>query len=229
MPRQPRVFVEGFPFHVIQRGNNRQACFFEACDYEFYLECLQDASEKYECGVHAYVLMTNHVHLLVTPGSKNGLPRMMQSIGRRYVKWVNSHYKRSGTLWEGRYKASVVDSKCYLLACYRYIEMNPVRAGMVGAPYEYPWSSYQSNAGEIDNLWLDHHAEYLALGSSPMKRQRAYRALFDESSACHWITEKTLSELPVGDRRFQDQIEDMLDIKFNRERGGRPAKDENCL
>jgi len=131
MPRKPRVYLSGVPCHVIQRGNDRQPCFYSEEDYVFYLECLYDACKRYKVNLHAYVLMTNHVHLLVTPRVADGISRVMQSIGRRYVQYVNVTYKRSGTLWEGRHKSSLVDADNYLLSCYRYIEMNPVRAGMV--------------------------------------------------------------------------------------------------
>jgi putative transposase len=131
MPRKPRFTLPGIPQHVIQRGNNREPCFFTVEDYRFYPGALQAACHKSCCSVHAYVLMTNHVHLLVTPGAVDSISVMMQSLGRRYVRYINDAYKRSGTLWEGRYKACLVDSGSYLFTCYRYIEMNPVRAGMV--------------------------------------------------------------------------------------------------
>ena len=137
MPRQPRYALAGFPQHVIQRGNNRSATFYAEQDYRVYLECLAEACHVHETALHAYVLMTNHVHLLMTPGKTNGLAKVMQSLGRRYVRYVNDTYRRTGTLWEGRYKASVIDTEHYLLACYRYIEMNPVRAGLVAHPADY--------------------------------------------------------------------------------------------
>jgi putative transposase len=130
MARKPRVDLGGYTYQITQRGNNREACFFADMDYRFYLECISKSSEKYSVAVHAYVLMTNHVHLLVTTQKNGDLSRFMQHIGRRYVRYVNHAYKRSGTLWEGRFKSSVVDVESYLLACYRYIELNPVRAGM---------------------------------------------------------------------------------------------------
>ena len=131
MPRKPRFFVPGLAAHVIQRGNNRQAIFFETADYELYLSLVCEGRDRYGCSIHAYVLMTNHVHLLLTPMEKSSVSRMMQYVGRHYVPYINAKYARSGTLWEGRFQASIVDSASYLLACYRYIELNPVRAGMV--------------------------------------------------------------------------------------------------
>src|SRR5947209_3648671 len=153
MARQGRYFVAGQVLHVIQRGNNRQAIFFDDQDYGLYHDWLTLAAEEYGCAVHAYVLMTNHVHLLVTPQKKGSLPGMMQSLGRRYVRMVNQHYRRTGTLWEGRYRAAPLDSDEYFFSCYRYVEMNPVRAKMVKHPREYPFSSYRANAlGEADAL-----------------------------------------------------------------------------
>ena len=147
MPRKPRMFLAGVPCHIIARGNNRSVCFYADADYLFYLECLNDACIKYGTVIHAYVLMTNHVHLLITPSTTSAIPKVMQSVGRRYVQYINKTYRRSGTLWEGRYKASSVDAEAYLLACYRYIELNPVRANMVKQPIEYRWSSYAVNCG----------------------------------------------------------------------------------
>lgn len=223
MPRQPRVFVPDMPIHVIQRGNNRQMCFFGQGDYHFYLSCLRDACEQHDCRAHAYVLMTNHVHLLLTPADKDCLPRVMQSIGRRYVKWVNDIYGRSGTLWEGRYRASLVDSDGYLLRCQRYIELNPVRAGMVGEAQAYRWSSYTVNAGIERNQWLSPHEVYLGLGATKGKRVDAYKRLFaqrqDDSS---WITSKALKGQPIGSDKFREDIERLLGVKFNREVTGRP-------
>ncbi len=146
MPRKVRVYLAGMPCHVIQRGNNRQVCFYADEDYLFYKECLLDACKRYHVVTHAYVLMTNHVHLLMTPEDADGISAVMQSVGRRYVQYINKMYCRSGTLWEGRYKASIVSAEDYLLACYRYIEMNPVVASMVEHPGDYRWSSYRANS-----------------------------------------------------------------------------------
>ncbi len=146
MPRKARFNLLGVPQHVIQRGNNREPCFFSEADYIRYLEDLQTAADKHECHIHAYILMTNHVHILVTPFKDMGISLMMQSLGRCYVKYINHAYQRTGTLWEGRYKASLVDSERYLLTCMQYIESNPVRASMVEHPGDYRWSSYSYNA-----------------------------------------------------------------------------------
>ena len=151
MPRKPRFFVPGVPVHIVQRGNNRQAIFFEEIDYEVYLSLLMEAIDRYGCEVHAYVLMTNHTHILATPSEKISLGRMIQYVGRHYVPYINRKYGRSGTLWEGRFKAAMIETSAYLLACYRYIELNPVRAGMVRHPGDYRWSSYGCNGLQSHN------------------------------------------------------------------------------
>lgn len=178
MPRKPRMYLADQPAHIIQRGNNRDTCFYAEQDYQFYLNCLSDACQRYRVAVHAYVLMTNHVHLLLTPQTAEGISQVMQSVGRRYVQYVNYEYRRSGTLWEGRHKASLVDTEAYLLTCYRYIELNPVRANMVPHPGEYRWSSYRSNALGDSNILLTPHPLYMGLGQDPLSREQAYRDLF---------------------------------------------------
>ena len=178
MARKPRVDLGGFTYHVTQRGNNRKACFFTAADYRFYLDCVKQSSQKYAVAVHAYVLMTNHVHLLVTTKRNGDLSCFMQHIGRRYVRHVNHLYQRSGTLWEGRFKSWVVDVEQYLLACYRYIELNPVRSGMTRRPSEYPWSSASCHGFGKTNEIVTDHPLYLALGSTKEDRAKAYRELF---------------------------------------------------
>ena len=164
MARLPRFVLPGHPQHIIIRGNNREPVFATNEDYRFFLDKLADAAKKHQCDIHAYVLMTNHIHLLATPNTLDGISKMMQMLGRYYVQYFNSTYKRSGTLWEGRYKASLIDSESYALLCYRYIELNPVRAGMVEHPSEYPWSSYRANAlGQYDAL-VTPQFMYFALG-----------------------------------------------------------------
>lgn len=146
MARRPRLYIPGVAHHVIQRGNNREACFYEEADYTKYLSHLKEVAEQFSVAIHAFVLMTNHVHLLVTPNDERALGKMMQALGRRYVQYFNLKYFRTGTLWEGRYKSTLVESERYLLTVYRYIELNPVRAYMVSHASEYPWSSYRFNA-----------------------------------------------------------------------------------
>ena len=179
MPRMPRPIVPGQPLHVIQRGNNRTACFHDRQDFAVYLRVLDEMSRRAGCAIHAYVLMTNHVHLLVTPQTARGPARMMQRIGRSYVRYFNERHGRTGTLWEGRYRSALVDSDRYFLACSRYIELNPVRAGIVTDPAVYGWSSFRCNAtGRADPV-ITQHETYRALGSCAAERCAAYRTLFD--------------------------------------------------
>ena len=176
--RLPRFVIPGQPQHVIVRGNNREPIFYQEADYYFYLEKLKAAAGQHELDIHAYVLMTNHVHLLVTPQQDHSISKAMQMIGRYYVQYFNHVHDRTGTLWEGRYKATLIDSERYLLTCMRYIELNPVRADMVDHPSEYPWSSYLSNATGKANDLLTPHREYKRMDRSAEKRQQRYRALF---------------------------------------------------
>ncbi len=178
MPRRLRPRVTGFPVHIIQRGHNRQACFFAKADYEFYLDRLVEFAPRFECELHAYVLMTNHVHLLVTPQLATGLSLLMKFLDQRYAQYVNRVYRRSGTLWEGRFRSSLVRSSRYVLACYRYIEMNPARANIVRHPEDYPWSSYAANAEGKLTTGLTPHPEFLALSVNGERRRLAYRRLF---------------------------------------------------
>ena len=225
MPRQCRYFIPGIPQHVITRGVDRQAVFFHEEDYTLYLKALQDAAARNECLIHAYVLMTNHVHLLVTPGRERSLPLMMQAMGRNYVQRLNVRYGRTGTLWEGRYKASLVQDSSYLLTCQRYIELNPVRARMVAAPGEYPYSSYPFHAVGTDDAMITAHACYLDLAADPSARQQAYRKLFhnliDEELLTR-IRKNTNACGVIGDSRFKEQIEAMLGRTVPTGKRGRP-------
>jgi len=225
MPRKARMYLAGVPCHVVQRGNNRDACFFTDDDYAFYLEVLADACRRYRVRVHAYVLMTNHVHLLLTPQTVDGVSRVMQSIGRRYVQYVNKTYRRSGTLWESRHKASLVDAERYLLACCLYIELNPVAAGMVKHPGDYRWSSYLGSAwGERDDL-ISPHALYLALGEDASTRQLRYRELFANRLSrelVHEIRTALIFSMPLGNDRFRQQIERALGRSIGQAKRGRP-------
>jgi putative transposase len=178
MPRRPRSDLAGFPLHLIQRGNNRSACFFTDADRAEYVLWLGRYASRFAVAIHAWVLMGNHVHLLVTPPSPAHASHLMQALGRRYVRYVNESHDRSGTLWEGRFRACAVHSEDYLLVCMRYIELNPVRAGIARSAAEYPWSSYRGNAlGRADPL-LTEHPLYTGLGASPAERLIAYRQLF---------------------------------------------------
>jgi putative transposase len=209
MARLGRYFLPDQPLHVIQRGNNRQAIFFCADDYRRFHSWLAEAALAHDCMVHAYVLMTNHTHLLVTPGNRESLPRTMQALGRRYVRHVNITAGRTGTLWEGRYRAAPIDSEAYFLACCRYIELNPVRAGMVTRPQDYRWSSYRAHAlGATDALVRD-HAVYRALGHSPGERRAAYRALFGaplDAVLLDALRAATNGGWALGDERFRQGL-----------------------
>ncbi len=210
MARKARFVVPGCPLHVIQRGNNRQATFFHDTDYHFYLQCLCEASERYGCRVHAFVLMTNHVHLLITPDHEQGVSRMMQAVGRRYVQYINRTYQRSGTLWEGRYKAALIQGERYLLTCFRYIELNPVRAGMVVHPGDYQWSSFRVHTEGEENRLIRDHALYMALAKTDKGRQAAYKALFEshiDPRVLSAIRETTHNGWVLGNERFKDEIE----------------------
>ena len=178
MPRAPRYSLADQPHHVIQRGNNRTMMFKTEDDFRFYYESLRSATTRFDCQVHAYVFMTNHVHLLMTPVDAHGIGRAMRSLGQRYVGYFNRRHGRTGTLFEGRYRSTVIDSETYLFTCYRYIEENPVRAGLTIEPSIYRWSSNRANAlGEEDSV-LTPHEKFVALGTSAQERQSAYRALF---------------------------------------------------
>ncbi len=222
------MYMAGVPCHVIQRGNNREASFFTDDDYSFYLECLKDACTRYRVNCHAYVLMTNHTHLLLSPESEEGISKVMQSLGRRYVQYVNRQYKRCGTLWESRHKASLVDAENYLLSCYRYIELNPVMANMVGHPGDYRWSSYRANAQGENNSLVTGHAIYSGLGSDKEGRLHNYRELFNtvlSKELVHDIRKAANFSMPLGNNRFKDQIEKTLGRSIGYADRGRPRKE----
>ncbi|PKO34528.1 MAG: transposase [Betaproteobacteria bacterium HGW-Betaproteobacteria-7] len=227
MPRRPRVLLSGYPLHIVQRGINREPCFFTDEDYHCYLHWLEESARACGCAIHAYALMTNHVHLLITPEKDGGPSRLMQSLGRRYVQYANRFYRRTGSLWEGRYKSSVVQAENYLVTCQRYIELNPVRAGMVVDPGQYRWSSYRANGlGEVDAR-LTPHKCYLSLGQGDGERQAAYRALFRpelEAEAINDIRKALQSGMPLGNERFAETICGNLGIRHNTGKRGRPNR-----
>jgi putative transposase len=227
MPRRPRIHIDGLPLHIVQRGHNRGACFFDDQDRHAYLGWLGDALQREQCRLHAYVLMTNHVHLLLTPEHAASVPRLIISVGRRYVQYINHSYGRSGTLWESRYKSSLVQAETYLLFCQRYIELNPVRAGMVSNPAHYPWSSYRANALGQANPILSPHPLYVALAAAETPRRETYRALFRGA-----LDEAPLADLrmalnqdqPVGNSRFYAEIEAITGQRRELRKRGRPRK-----
>lgn len=225
MSRLGRYFVADQPLHVIQRGNNRQAIFFTDDDYQLYRGWLGETAKTYGCSLHAYVLMTNHVHLLLTPRDKDSLPRMMQSLGRRYVRTINKLYGRSGTLWEGRYRAAPIDGDTYFFACCRYIELNPVRARMAKHPGDYPWSSYRAHAlGEADQL-VSESVQFQRLGRTAVERQKSYRALFRNKLDVSLIDDlraATNGGWAFGDTRFREEIAEAAGRRATPQPKGRP-------
>lgn len=228
MPRKPRFYLPGVPAHIIQRGNNRQAVFFCEEDCRAYLTWLWEGADKCGCLVHAYVLMTNHVHLLVSPVAHESISRLIQYVGMLYVTYVNRRYGRSGTLWEGRHKGSLVQASDYLLACYRYIELNSVRAGMVEVPGDYPWSSYRQNAFGEDAARLTPHDQYLALGKAAADRQHAYRGLFSNAlgpDQLHAFRAAAQTGTRLGNDRFRKEVEIAFGRRVGQARRGRPVSD----
>ncbi|BCU07986.1 transposase [Allochromatium tepidum] len=227
MPRRPRIHLPGVPIHLVQRGHNRGACFFTEEDYPAYRAWLGEALKKTGCALHAYVLMTNRVHLLLTPPTGQAVSQLVISLGRRYVQYINKTYKRTGTLWDSRYKSSLVHAEDDLLTCRRYIELNPVCAGMVDDPAAYPWSSYRANGlGQPDAL-LRPHALYLSPDRKAQARQAAYRALFRSE-----LDKEALADIrlalnqgrPLGKGRFLDRIEQMIGRRCEVRPRGRPRK-----
>jgi putative transposase len=227
MARRRRIGPKGVTQHVVQRGNNRKVCFKSEQDFIVYASWLNDYSKKYKVAVHAWVFMSNHVHLLCTPMSNNlGVSQMMQALGRQYVRYFNDTYKQTGTLWEGRFKSSLVCTSSYLLNVYRYIELNPVRANMVKKPSEYKWSSYHHNAlGRLSELCTP-HSIYLQLGVSPSERMLIYRSLFDAEALSQTMIDKIRNcankELVLGNDEFKSKIEAMLGEKLKTGKIGRP-------
>ena len=229
MPRRPRVALPNIPLHIIQRGNNRQACFYADQDYQFYLEWLGKYAEETGCAIHSYVLMTNHVHMLLTPDKAESVGQMMKKLGQRYVQYVNRTYRRSGTLWEGRFRSCLIQDETYLLTCHRYIELNPVRAGMVEHPADYPWSSYHANGQGKGSTILEPHPLYAALGRSNIERQAAYLELFRyqiEPGVIDEIRKSTNGNFVLGDDRFAEQVEAMLGRRARPGKSGRPRREE---
>jgi len=227
MARALRVSPVGIPQHIIQRGNNRQACFVDEADMKAYLVWLSEYADKYHIDIHAWVLMTNHVHLLCTPQAEGATSNLMQALGRKYVRYFNHTHNRTGTLWEGRYKSCLIQSNDYLLAVYRYIELNPVRAGMVDDPADYTWSSYQCNGlGSTSKLHTP-HTVYLDLGGNISSRQEHYRALFlrhSGSTMQEKIRTAITKGLALGDGLFVERIERLTNQQLSPAKRGRPKK-----
>lgn len=226
MARLPRLCPPNIPQHIIQRGNNRQICFVAEQDYLTYAEWLNDYSKKYSVSVHAWVFMTNHVHILATPSIEGSISRMMQDLGRRYVRYFNREYQRTGTLWEGRFRSSLVQNEFYFLVCQRYIELNPVRANMVDDPADYMWSSYQCNALGKNIDLCSPHLQYTQLGQTKTLRQNAYRSLFEHQIGGDLISDircATNKGLVLGNDRFKDEVEFLTKRRVRPAKMGRPS------
>lgn len=226
MARLPRLTVPGYPHHIIQRGNNRQAIFSSAADYRMLLSLLDENAQKFGVALHAYVLMSNHFHLLATPGTAEGLPQMMQAVGRRYVRYFNDRQQRSGTLWEGRYRSTLIETERYLLACMVYIDLNPVRAGMVGAASDYPWSSHGHYVGLRTDRMMTPHPLFWALGNTPFAREAAYAELVRSGIAPEQqdaLTRSTLSGWALGGENFVADLQKRILRRVSKTSPGRPV------
>ena len=228
MARLARLYVPGCPQHVIQRGNGRRAVFLDDADRAAYLRWLAEVVRDYRLELLAYVLMENHVHLLVIPPAEGVLGRALQSLGRRYVRYFNDRHKRAGTIWEGRYRATIVESERYLLECMRYIDLNPVRAGVVAEPGAFRWSSYAHHAGIADSPMLTDHPLFWALGNTPFARQAAYRELCAEgmrATESQRISDATNKGWALGEAEFLSQIAETANRRPQPlPRQGRPRK-----
>ena len=230
MARLPRLTVPGYPHHVIQRGNNRQPIFASSRDYESLLGLLADNAAKFDVAIHAYVLMSNHFHLLATPKTEDGLPQMMQAVGRRYVRWFNDAQGRSGTLWEGRYKSTLVQTDRYLLACMAYIDLNPVRAGMVAQPREYAWSSHGHYVGLRQDRLVTPHPLVWELGNTPFSREVAYAQLVQQGVTAlqqEALTQSVLKGWALGEPDFVADLQSRTERRVSKSRAGRPFLETN--
>lgn len=227
MARHPRLFLESTPAHIVVRGNDRQAIFRSDGDRIYFHKNLSDLAVRHGLAVHAYVLMTNHVHILATPERSTSVPATLQSLGRRYVRYFNDLHNRTGTLWEGRYKAALVETERYYFTCQRYIELNPVRAGMVGDPSQHAWSSYRHHAwGRGDDL-VTRHALHLNLGNDEEERRHAYLAMFEEdigAGTLQRIRNSIQKGWPLGGKAFCDEVEARSGLRATPLSAGRKRK-----
>ena len=226
MARLPRLTLPGYPHHIIQRGNNRQVIFVDRDDFEAMLELLAENAKKFAVAVHAYVLMDNHFHLLATPATADALPLMMQAVGRSYVRYFNHRHGRTGTLWEGRYRSTLIETERYLLACMVYIDLNPVRAGMVALPAAWTWSSHAHYLGQRVDKLVTPHALYWALGNTPFAREAAYAGLVQAgigSGDQAALTDAALSGWALGDAEFVAELQKKSPRRVAKAKAGRPA------
>ena len=225
MARLPRLTLPGYPHHIIQRGNNRQPIFAATADYQVLLDLLDENARKFEVAIHAYVLMTNHFHLLATPQTSDGLPQMMQAVGRRYVRYFNDRQKRSGTLWEGRYRSTLIQTDRYLLACMAYIDLNPVRAGLVAQARDYPWSSHCHYIGQHLDKLVTPHPLYWELGNTPFAREAAYADWVQtgiSSVQQQALTDAALSGWALGEPDFVADLQKRTARRVAKGSAGRP-------
>lgn len=225
MARLPRLTLPGYPHHIIQRGNNRQPIFAASADYQMLLDLLDENARKFEVAIHAYVLMSNHFHLLATPQTADGLPQMMQAVGRRYVRYFNDRQQRSGTLWEGRYRSTLIQTERYLLACMAYIDLNPVRAGMVAQARDYPWSSHGHYIGQRQDKVITPHPLYWELGNTPFAREAAYADWVQagiSSVQQRALTDATLSGWALGEPDFVADLQKRTQRRVVKSSAGRP-------
>lgn len=227
MGRQSRINIVGIPQHIVQTGHNRLPCFFDEQDYEFYLSSLRAASDQYQVEIHAYVLLPSSIQIIATPRIDKGISSMMQSLGRRYVQYINHRYKRSGTLWEGRYKSSLIDSENYLLTCYRYVELRPLHLGLVENLSDYPWSSYHHHCGDKTDWLLQDHKLFKALGNTRVERGNAYSESFRhkfDRRLIEYVAETVNMGQVLGGEKFKEEIEKIADHRVTPRKRGRPKK-----
>nr|WP_315490436.1 transposase [uncultured Rhodoferax sp.] len=230
MARLSRLTLPGHPHHVIQRGNNRQAIFVSAADYQTMLDLLEENASKFNVAIHAYVLMGNHFHMLATPETANGLPQMMQAVGRRYVRYFNDGQKRTGTLWEGRYRSTLIQTEPYLLACMAYIDLNPVRADMVGQAKDYPWSSHAHYVGGRTDKLITPHALFWSLGNTPFAREAAYADLVQAGISVaqqQALTDSALRGWALGGPEFVENLQKKTTRRVSKGTAGRPVSKPN--
>lgn len=226
MARLPRLSLAGHPHHVIQRGSDRQVTFRDAADFEFMLRLLHQYSEQEKVAIHGYVLMDNHFHLLATPESASGLPKMMQGVGRRYVQYFNRRHRRTGGLWQGRYRAAPIDSERYFLTCAVYIDLNPVRAGLVTRPADYLWSSHAQLVGLRQDKLVKPHALYWQLGNTPFAREAAYAELMNQGISARqhaMVTESALKGWALGEERYLADLQKLAPRRLRKIKVGRPS------
>ena len=225
MARLPRLTLAGYPHHVIQRGNNRQSIFVTVADYRYLLDLIEENAKKFDVDVHAYVLMTNHFHLLATPQNDKGLPLLMQAVGRSYVRYFNDTHRRTGSLWEGRYRSTLIETDRYLLACMAYIDLNPVRAGMVAEPIDYAWSSHGFYSGARSDKLITPHALFWDLANTPFGREAAYADLVRVGISAEQqaaLTRSALAGWALGEADFVADLQKRTERRVNKAKVGRP-------